>query len=69
MAARFEDEDNYVRQAAMKALSNRSDCHVDLLKAVAARLGDEDNYVRQAAIDALSNRLDWSEGQIGRAHV
>ncbi|KAK4205816.1 armadillo-type protein, partial [Rhypophila decipiens] len=58
MAARLEDEDRDVRQAAIEALQGRADLPEKLLEGIAARLEDEDRHVRRAAIQALQGRAD-----------
>ncbi|KAM7222744.1 hypothetical protein V8F06_001931 [Rhypophila decipiens] len=61
MAARLEDEDGHVRQAAMEALQGRADLPEKVLEGIAARFEDEDWIVRQAAIEALRGRADLPE--------
>ncbi|KAH7160538.1 peptidase C14 [Dactylonectria estremocensis] len=56
VAARLEDQDKYVRSAALEALGGRSALPEEILKAVVARLEDEDDDVQRAAADALGRR-------------
>ncbi|KAK4170799.1 armadillo-type protein [Triangularia setosa] len=64
IAARLEDENRYVRQAAINALQGRADLTEGMLQGIAARLEHEDRHVRQAAIKALQGRADLTEGML-----
>ncbi|KAK3332775.1 hypothetical protein B0T19DRAFT_354377 [Cercophora scortea] len=64
IAARLEDEDRHVRQAAIEALQGRTDLTEGMLQGIAARLEDKDWRVRQAAIEALQGRTDLTEGML-----
>ncbi|RYP25792.1 hypothetical protein DL768_011824 [Monosporascus sp. mg162] len=61
IAARLEDENGNVRQAAIAALQGRADLTEKMLQGIAARLEDEYWNVRQAAIGALQGRADLTE--------
>ncbi|KAK4096674.1 hypothetical protein N658DRAFT_335672 [Parathielavia hyrcaniae] len=60
IAARLEDDDWFVRQAAVEALQGR-DLTEEMLQCIAARLEDDDWLVRQAAIKALQGRDHLAE--------
>ncbi|KAH6997421.1 armadillo-type protein [Ilyonectria destructans] len=54
--SRFEDQDDYVRRAAVRALGSQSTLPENILKAVAARFEDQDIDVRQAAAKVLKGQ-------------
>jgi hypothetical protein len=62
IAARLEDEDWNVRQAAIEALRGQANLTEGILQAIAARLEDEDWDVRQAAIEVLQGQANLTEG-------
>jgi NACHT domain/HEAT repeats len=56
--AKLEDQDNDVRQAAVRALSLLLEAHPDLRPPILAKLEDPAYNVRQAAVEALSPLLE-----------
>ncbi|KAF7502799.1 hypothetical protein GJ744_005036 [Endocarpon pusillum] len=61
VAARLEDKEVLVRQAAVRALSHRSTLSEEILAAVAARLEDKERYVREATVEALGSQSTLPE--------
>ncbi|KAK0648836.1 hypothetical protein B0T16DRAFT_371477 [Cercophora newfieldiana] len=61
IAARLEDKDRDVRQAAIEALQGQANPTDEMLQGIAARLKDKNGYVRRAAIEALQGRADLTE--------
>ncbi|KAM7209123.1 hypothetical protein V8F06_014896 [Rhypophila decipiens] len=61
IAARLEDKDGHVRQAAIGALRGRADLPEKVLEGMAARLEDKDGHVRRAVMLALQGRADLPE--------
>lgn len=57
LAAHLSDQDEGVREAAARALRNRS-LSADILGALAARLADPSCLVRSAALEALQDKRD-----------
>ncbi|PMB65161.1 Protein NLRC3 [Beauveria bassiana] len=61
VAARLDNADRHVRDAAVEALGGRSELPEAVLTAVAARLDDGDEDVRRAAVEALGGRSELPE--------
>ncbi|KAK0703517.1 NACHT domain-containing protein [Lasiosphaeria miniovina] len=60
IAARLEDSDSDVRQAAIEALQGQAGLTEEVLQCIAARLEDSDSDVRRAAIEALMSQATLS---------
>ncbi|KAK4642873.1 hypothetical protein QC761_0061970 [Podospora bellae-mahoneyi] len=58
IAARLEDKDQGVREAAIRALGGRADLPDQVLQVIVARLEHKDGGVRSAVIRALGGRAD-----------